>query len=172
MESEKGLVVFNGRTFVGHIFEAIIPLSDTIFLVANSGNREKYEYPDTVTDIYPDKGPAGGIYTALEHSSSESNLILSCDIPLITTSLLRELIVLHNKGNADITVVEDEDRIHPLIGIYRKRVSHLFERAILRDELRLMKILGKCNCQRLQVTEKRSMELQNINTKEDLHLVL
>lgn len=172
MGSEKRLVFFNGKTFVGHVFEAIIPLCDTVFLVANPDNKEKYAYPDTITDIYADKGPVGGIYTALEHSHSENSLILSCDVPLLTTALLEELITLHHKGNADITVVEDHDHVHPLIGIYGKNVKHLFETAVLQDELRLMKVLEWCSCQRLHIPEERSGELRNINTKAALHLVM
>lgn len=172
MGSEKGLVVFNGRTFVGHIFEAIIPVCDRVFLVTNSGNREAYGYPDTITDIYADKGPVGGIYTALQHSDTEDNLILSCDVPLLTTGLLRELMVSHRNGAAAITVARDSDRIHPLIGIYKKKTGHLFKAALLQDELRLMKVLERINCQQLPVPGERSIELQNINTREDLQIVL
>ncbi|UGU16898.1 molybdenum cofactor guanylyltransferase [Sinomicrobium kalidii] len=172
MGSEKGLVVFNGRTFVGHIFEAIIPVCDRVFLVTNSGNREAYGYPDTITDIYADKGPIGGIYTALQHSDTEDNLILSCDVPLLTTGLLRELMVWHRNGTAAITVVRDSDRIHPLIGIYKKKTRHLFKAALLQNELRLMKVLERINCQQLPVSGERSIELQNINTREDLQIVL
>jgi molybdopterin-guanine dinucleotide biosynthesis protein A len=96
MQSEKGLVLFQNKPFIEHIIKAILPITDKIKLV--TANKE-YDYlpydkiPDTVTD----KGPLGGIYTALTDSETEFNLILSCDIPLISTELLSELISKHNQ---------------------------------------------------------------------------
>jgi molybdopterin-guanine dinucleotide biosynthesis protein A len=63
----------------------------------------------------------GGIYTALVHSETEINLILSRDIPLISTEMLQELIEKHT-ANFDVSVFEDNDRIHPLIGIYSTKI--------------------------------------------------
>ncbi len=43
-------------------------------------------------DILPDKGSLGGIYTALSQASSESVLVLACDMPFVNPDLLRFMI--------------------------------------------------------------------------------
>src|SRR5690606_11872103 len=95
MQSEKGLVLFQGKPFIEHIIAAVLPISKEIQLVTNTSAYDYLSYKK-IKDIELDKGPIGGIYSALVHSESEINLILSCDVPLISTELLLELIEKHN----------------------------------------------------------------------------
>ena len=93
MQSEKGLVLFKDKPFIEHIIKAILPITTNIQLVTNGNDYDYLEYKK-ISDIEIDKGPLGGIYTALYYSDTEFNMILSCDIPLISTELLQELICL------------------------------------------------------------------------------
>ena len=87
MQSEKGLVLFNEKPFIEHIIEAALPISNEIQLVTNTSHYDYLPYKK-IKDIELDKGPIGGIYSALVYSNSDNNLILSCDVPLISTELL------------------------------------------------------------------------------------
>ena len=98
-----------------------------IQLITNTNDYDYLAYKK-IKDIVVDKGPLGGIYTALVHSETEMNLILSCDIPLISTEMLQELIEKHT-ANFDVSVFEDNDRIHPLIGIYSKKSNTCFKKS-------------------------------------------
>ena len=82
MQSEKGLVLYQNKPFIEHIIEAVLPISNNIQLVTNTNDYNYLAYKK-IKDVVVDKGPLGGIYSALIHSDSEINLILSCDIPLI-----------------------------------------------------------------------------------------
>ena len=98
MQSEKGLVLFQNKPFIEHIIQAILPITSNIKLITNNKEYDYLPY-QKIPDIITDKGPLGGIYTALTNSETEFNLILSCDIPLISTELLSELISKHNRGS-------------------------------------------------------------------------
>lgn len=87
MQSEKGLVYYNGKPFIRWIIEAVVPITSTIILVTSNGAYSLVGLP-MIEDIYENKGPVGGIFTALKHTKSSRNLILSCDVPRITTELL------------------------------------------------------------------------------------
>jgi len=141
MQSEKGLVLFQEKPFIEHIIQAILPITDQIKLITASKEYDYLPY-EKIGDIISEKGPLGGIYTALSHSETEFNMILSCDIPLISTELLKELISKHTQ-EAGITIFESESRLHPLIGIYSKKILPIIKSAIEANELKMMDLLAK-----------------------------
>ena len=88
MGTNKALMQYRGLPFIQHIINAMKPLVDQILIV---GKPE--EYTDLklrcVNDIFLESGPVGGIHAGLENSKSPYNLVLSCDIPLITEQILK-----------------------------------------------------------------------------------
>lgn len=166
MQSEKGLVLYKNKPFIEHIIEAILPISNNIQLGTN-GNDYDYLGYKTVKDSIADKGPLGGIYSVLFHSDSELNLILSCDIPLISTKILSELIENHS-ADFDISVFKEEDKIHPLIGIYSKNLISNIEKAIDNDELKMMDFISNNKHQLISIEEKNRLLFRNINSREEL----
>jgi len=167
MQSEKGLVLFQNKPFVEHIIQAVLPVSDNIKLVTNIIDYDYLAYIK-IPDIITDKGPLGGIYTALTHSETEFNLILSCDIPLISTELLAELISKHNE-EAEITVFVSESRMHPLIGIYSKKVLPVVKSAIDNNELKMMDLIASVPHQIIKIDESENFHLTNINSADELN---
>lgn len=167
MQSEKGLVLFQGKPFIEHIIQAILPVTEQIKLITATKEYDYLPY-QKIPDIILDKGPLGGIYTALANSETEFNLILSCDIPLISTELLSELISKHN-NEAEITVFASESRLHPLIGIYSKKVLPVIKSAIDNDELKMMDLLAKIPHQILNIDESENFHLTNINSVDELN---
>lgn len=167
MQSEKGLVLFQNKPFIEHIIKAVSRITENIKLITN--NKE-YDYLtfQKIPDIITDKGPLGGIYTALINSETEFNLILSCDIPLISTELLSELISKKNE-EAEITVLASESRMHPLIGIYAKKVLPVIKSAIDNDDLKMMNLIAKIPHQIITIEESENFHLTNINSVDELN---
>lgn len=167
MKSEKGLVLFQGKPFIEHIIQAVLPITKNIEFITNTKEYDYLPYKKSA-DIVNDKGPLGGIYTALENSETEFNLILSCDIPLISSELLTELVSKHN-NEAQITVFATESRIHPLIGIYSKKIVPLIKEAIDNNELKMMDFLSKVPHQIIKIEESENLPLTNINSADELN---
>lgn len=167
MQSEKGLVLFQNKPLIEHIIDAVLPISANIKLVTNTNDYDYLAYKK-LNDIELEKGPMGGIYSALANSDSEINMILSCDIPLISTEILLELIEKHN-SNFDVTVFEDEERIHLLIGIYSKEILPVLKQSIDENDLKMMRFLSKVKTQRILVDDAKSQFFKNINTLEELN---
>ncbi|HBK82852.1 MAG TPA: molybdenum cofactor guanylyltransferase, partial [Flavobacterium sp.] len=94
MQTEKGLVLYQEKRFIECVIEAVLPISNNIQLITNSSKYDHLAFKK-FKDIVVDKGPVGGIYTALTYSKTTLNLILSCDIPLISSEILLELIEKH-----------------------------------------------------------------------------
>lgn len=167
MQSEKGLVLYQNKPFIEHIIEAVLPISSNIQLVTNTNDYDYLAYKK-IKDIIIDKGPLGGIYSVLVHSDSEMNLILSCDIPLISTEILLELVEKHN-SNFDVSVFEDAERIHPLVGIYSKKILPILKKAIDSNDLKMMHFISNVTHQRIPIANKKRELFKNINSVAELN---
>lgn len=166
MQTDKGLLLFENQTFVTCIINAIKPITDTIVLVTNNDEYKKFGYT-VISDIYEGKGPVGGIYTALKHSSTFRNLIVSCDVPKITSHLFENYLIPNFKSY-DITFLSDGVSDYPLIGIYSKNCVSAFKTAIKKNHLKLLKLIETLDYNRVVVCEPDIPALLNINSKEDL----
>lgn len=168
MQAEKGLVIFNQKPFIKHILEAVEPLNSSITLVTQNKAYSIFGYP-LIQDIYTEKGPLGGIHTALKHSNSPDNLILSCDIPLITTTALKSLINTHSKNEAAITLAYAKKKLHPLIAVYNKNLVTKIEDYLKEDRLKLLDFINEMGYKTVEQIEAN--QLQNINSKLDLEKI-
>jgi molybdenum cofactor guanylyltransferase len=166
MQSEKGLVYLGNKPFIEHILDSVLPISNSIQLITNTSDYDYLPFQKT-RDIVISKGPLGGIYSALEHSKNELNMILSCDIPFITNTLLLELIQKHDTKKK-ASVLADSLRIHPLIGIYSKKVLPVLKEALNNNDLKLMHFLDKISHQVIPICDEKSNQLKNINSIADL----
>lgn len=166
MGSDKGLLSLNNSTFLEHIIFALKEASIINITIVSSNSDYDFLNCKRIEDIYVDKGPVGGIFTALSHSKTEQNLILSVDIPLISTEIIQWLM---NNIDAEkqITQAKVLDKINPLIAVYNKNVAPIFEEHLKKNQLKLRTVVDEIPHQTLEVPEKWCHFLQNINTKED-----
>lgn len=171
MQTEKGLVVFNEKPFIEWIIDAVKPITNSIYLITDNTDYSKYNYP-LVSDIHKNKGPVGGIHTALSHTSTHQNLILSCDIPLIKTDILKRYLINSKVINTHISFVSDNTRDYPLIGLYTINNLPKFEAAIRDNQLKLMTLIQSSTYHRIEVASKDYEALNNINTKDELQTLI
>jgi len=167
MGSEKGLVMYKGKTFIQRILEAVTPVCDTICLVTNNHAYASYNYP-LIPDVISEKGPVGGIYTALKHSSTPWNLILSCDVPMITTEVLQNHL-LKKLPDTAITYLSDGHKNSPLIGLYAQHLVGNFEQALRKDYLKLLDLIHILPHCQVTVKPEEAYAIQNINTPTELN---
>jgi len=128
MGENKSLMKLNGKSMIEFSIEAIRPLCNEVVI---SSDYTVFDY--TGCEVWPDElkhgAPIAGIYSCLKRSKTEINIILTCDMPLINTELLKYLLV-HSEGS-DITVpVHENGMIEPLCGIYKKGALEILEQCI------------------------------------------
>lgn len=167
MGQEKGLVIWKGNSFLGWILEALVPITDKMCLVTNCDAYQQYNLP-LIPDLVEDKGPVGGIYSALHHSKSEWNLILSCDIPKIKSELLLELIE-HIKSDENLVVIASDGIYdYPLIGIYHQSLEYEFHQAIQENKLKLRDLVDSLSPKKLLINPENQKYLANVNSLKEL----
>ncbi len=74
----------------------------------------------TIPDIYPGRGPLGGIHACLAASEHPRCLVLSVDTPLVPASILARLCQTHTGG---ITVLRCGEKQEPLVGVYDRALA-------------------------------------------------
>ena len=166
MGKDKALLLYKNKTFLEHVVCAIKPLVDDILIISNNIEHQVDDCT-TIPDLILNSGPIAGIYTGLKNTNTENNLVLSCDIPLVQTSIL-ELIIKNNEPDKDVIQIIDDQNSMPLIALYKKRIADFFLSELKTGERRLVKSINKLNKKNIYVTKDQHNYLININTVADL----
>ena len=89
----------------------------------------RYRLPGTrlVQDVYENCGPISGLHSCLSAASCSACLILGVDSPFLGAELLTELCRSHSGG---ITMLSYKGKDEPLIAVYDRSLSPLFEQLI------------------------------------------
>lgn len=166
MGYDKGLAIVEGKKMIERVILSLKNVVDQVIIIANTDTYDYLNLP-VFKDVYPDKGPVGGIYTGLLNSSADKNLIVACDMPFLTESLLKS--VVDSSADYQVVVPSVNGRLEPLCGFYRKDVADTLKQNIEADELPVHKAIRKLNYLGLvQDIEKEQRVFANINKPEDI----
>jgi molybdenum cofactor guanylyltransferase len=122
-------------------------------------------------DIYPGKGPLGGIYTGLSYSESTYNLVVGCDMPFLNSDLIQYLI--NCAHGADIVAPKIGKWIEPLHAIYSKNCLPTIEALIQDGQLQIIRLFDLVNTRYVTENEIAKFDpdhksFMNVNTEGDL----
>lgn len=167
MGSDKGLLTVNGKMFVERVIDAMKPIvNDIIIIISNNQKYNQFGY-QRVADRIKDSGPLAGLYSGLHHSKTEYNLVLSCDIPMITTEVLKKLIDTDYE-NYDVVQIQSEHKTMPLIALYNKQCADKCLQLLQQGEKRLRVAVSQLNAKTILIESELDKFVRNVNTKEDL----
>ncbi|WP_445736643.1 molybdenum cofactor guanylyltransferase [Mariniflexile sp.] len=166
MGTDKGFLHFKGKPFVHYGIEALKPLVSEIIIVSDDSNYDVFGLK-RMNDLIKNAGPVAGICAGLEASSTDYNLILSCDIPLINSDILKQLIEGMDE-TSEIIQIESNGKTMPLIALYKKSCKAKFLKLLNEDERRLRIAVNTCKTKNIILKKENTMFITNVNTKEEL----
>lgn len=166
MGQDKAFLKLNEKSLIEYSIEAIKPLVSEIMIVSNNPDCDRFHLK-RVQDVIKDSGPLAGIYSGLINSKTTYNLVLSCDIPLITTSVLKQLID-EDEPDIDIKQIVSNGKSMPLIALYRKHCKTKFYKLLHDDERRLRVALNQCKVKNIELNPESEFLTTNVNTPEEL----
>ena len=167
MREDKGLSLLNGRPMIQYAIDSISGICAKTIIIATNKAYTQFGIP-VLSDIYPNKGPIGGIYTGLVNSTTDINIVMSCDNPFITEALLNWLLP-HQQGN-NAVLVSEHGRIHPLIGLYPTALKTHLKKQLGQNNLKVTEAIG---ADQITTVEAQHFEgysptmFSNINTPEE-----
>ncbi len=136
MGQDKGLMLFNQKPLVQYVLQSLQTVVNKVIIVANNPAYQQFGC-EVIEDNRKGIGPAGGIFTAFNHSATEWNFIVGCDMPFISAPAIEY--ILHYPSKAQIVIPIYQGKPQPLFGKYatscKEQWGLLLEQNILKLQL-------------------------------------
>ena len=169
----KALEPFLGRSLIEHVVDQLRPLAAQL-LIVTSGEQAlpSLDTTEALNDVYPGKGPLGGIYTGLLAARYSHSIVVACDMPFINTELLRFMAELAPEFDAVIPRLS-QTIIEPLHAVYAKSCLDKIKTQLDENRLGIHAIFSTLNIRYVKREEclRFDSELKtfiNINNQADL----
>lgn len=158
------LITHNGR-LLGEFFEEVLL----------STNTPEVYFPQglpMVGDIFPERGPLGGIFSTLIATGAEGVFVLACDMPSVKREII-EIILKHDRDDIEAVVCEFAGKVHPLLGLYKRVILPVAEELLRQGPVSMIDFLKALNAaiieeEQIQEIDPEGQSFRNINTPEDL----
>ncbi len=167
MGEDKTLLPYKGGTLLSHAAAVLEGFEEKLLSVGDTG----YTVPGwrTVPDIIPDRGPLGGIYSALRCCHSDALLVLPCDLPCFPRRLAEYLASFAGEGWNAWAMRSRDGRLQPLCGVYTVACLPLLEQVLEERDGRISALLERAEAHILPAADTPFPDTVfcNINTPQD-----
>jgi molybdopterin-guanine dinucleotide biosynthesis protein A len=176
MGEDKRTIMLSGKSLFHHalhvlesVFSEIIIVVDKLSSVVD-GIKHR-----VVTDLIPEKGSIGGLYTGLTFSSNSQVFAVACDMPFLNPAVIRRVCELSD--STDVTMVQLSNGLHPMHSVYSKRCLLVLRRMIDADQLRIQNLLFQkdlntkiLGMETVEQIDPQCKSFLNLNTPADVEL--
>jgi molybdenum cofactor guanylyltransferase len=168
----KALLEIGGRRVIDRLIEAVRPLAaDAIVVVNNDDSLDALVGTRVVRDVDPGAGALVGLYSGLSAVRTPLAVALACDMPFVSTPLLRALLAQAQEFDAVIPLVGGQPE--PLHAVYRQTCLPAIEAALAAGQKRLISFLAAVSVRYVEEDALRTWDpdlrsFLNVNRPDDL----
>jgi molybdopterin-guanine dinucleotide biosynthesis protein A len=172
MGTDKAALTLDGETFVERTRRALGVVAKGVSLVSSRDDQSTFDLP-VVRDLRAGAGALGGLHAALSACRAPWALVVSCDLPFVTSRLFARLAALASEEFDAVAPVQPDGRPQPLCALYAKTVClaaavHLLDAGELRPRV----LLREARTRWVAPTELSDLPgaqlfFTNVNTQED-----
>ena len=125
---DKSFLKKGKSTFIEHTISTFRELFQEIIIITNQ--PETYHFIEAIKskDLIKDIGPLGGIYTALKVTTQPAIFVVSCDMPYLDQSMIKQITKEYDSSMHDILMPCIDGEIEPLHAIYSPRIIPAIEK--------------------------------------------
>ncbi|NWF67537.1 MAG: molybdenum cofactor guanylyltransferase [Chloroflexi bacterium] len=173
MGTDKAFVPLLGKPLIEHVLARVAGLgqSETLLITNQPAAYAHLKLP-LYSDVLPEKGSLGGIYSALYYSAHPFTLCVACDMPFLNPSLLAHLLAQRG-AQVDVIVPRVEGYPEGMHAVYSKACLPAIRARLDADQL---KIIGFYDAVRVTYLDeaawlpfdRHGLSFLNINTPEEL----
>jgi molybdenum cofactor guanylyltransferase len=175
MGRDKAALMLEGQTFVSRIAATIAGMVTKVSVVGLKTSLDP-SLP-IVADVFETWGALGGLHAALSACGAQWALVVACDLPFVSATLLRRLASLREEFDAVVPIQKD-GRPQPLCALYRVAAClDTAEKLIESGERRPLALLQSVRARLTPFEELADLDgaesfFDNINTPEDYERAL
>ena len=162
MDEQHYLLLETARS-LKRLFEQVVLVSDT---KSKFAGVEGFEEFGILEDRYIQKGPIGGVSTALEQIQTEYAFIMACDMPLMNLGLIDRM--YRKLGREQVLLCGHGEKLEPLFAFYHKSCLPAFRKQIEEDQLKLRSAFSELQVGTYCLSEAEISAITNLNTPEDV----
>jgi len=173
MGEDKALKIFLGRPLIQRVVDRLAPISDELIVTTNRPEVYTFLNLRLFSDIKPDRGALGGLYTAIASATHPIVAVVACDMPFASSRLIEAMSRLLVKEEADVVIAKSEEGYEPLHAVYsRDTCLSAIESAIETDQWKVIAWLPQVKVHVLTSEEIKSndpdgLAFWNLNTPEE-----
>lgn len=128
MGFNKALALFEGEPLIARVAAVLNPLFPNIVVVTADSAVEAACGLPAIRDIYPDKGPLGGVHTALTHFN-QPVFCVACDLPFLRADVIQWLCESVPPA-CDVYAPRVDGRMEPLHAVYAPACLEVLNREL------------------------------------------
>ncbi len=148
-----------------HVLRELEMLEVSTKIIANNSAYKRFKLP-VYSDVIPEKGPMGGLLTAMENTGADMVLLIACDMPFITANAMERL--LKKADREQIIASMSNQKINPLFSVYPLILKGKIKKSIAAEELKMTDFILKNQHVLLPFENNKSGKIfENINTEEE-----
>ena len=168
---DKAFLEVNGRPLIERIVDRLAQLSDEVIIVAKDVDAYEPLEALVVADVYPGTAALGGIFSGLKAAGNRHALVVACDMPFLSLSLLRYMRGLAAAN--DVVIPRLGKLTEALHAIYSQDCLPFIERQLQAVDLKISNLFDHV---RVRYVDQKEIDLFdpdhlsffNINTETDL----
>ena len=181
MGQNKALLQLGDDPLIAHVIRRMRLATDELLLITNNPAEYAHLGLPMHSDIVPNTGALGGIYTGLMHASHDVGVCVACDSPFLQPKLLSYLISILGEYDAVMPYTykappsDNEDAqmtLQTLCAVYAKRCLPIIEQMLNEPDLRVHALQERANILTLapeiwKTYDSKGHSFFNVNTPED-----
>lgn len=167
----KALADLGGRRIIERVVDALSSVLEDLLIVTNTPELYAFLGVRMVSDVFPEGGPLGGIYTGLRAARGDAVFTVACDMPFLRAEVIRA--VVSRAGEADVVVPKIRGRPETLHALYARTCLPHMEEALRAGRLKVAGFFPRVRV--LQIPEEEVARIadpalcfMNVNTQVEL----
>ncbi|TAN42633.1 MAG: molybdenum cofactor guanylyltransferase [Nitrospirae bacterium] len=168
----KGFIEINGSTIISRNISILREVFGEVMISTNMPESYLHLGETMIGDVIQSRGPMSGIHACLLNAAGDGIFAAACDMPFIKKELVGLIFDEYKKERPVAAIPLWDEKPEPLLGIYRKELVPLFEKAVSGGQTSLTSFLKGIDAyfipaDTLRKKDATGLSFVNINTIED-----
>jgi len=152
---------FCGEPLIERVLRRTSGLAGEIILTVSQPGDLAFLGLPVVADLFPGKGPLGGLYTALLSAANPEVMVVACDMPFANHRLLLAECDLLAASQAGAVIPVSPFGFEPLHAVYRREVClPAVKSALINGQLRLSSWFSNAQVRMMTLDEVAEIDPQ------------